>query len=71
MDWKWRCNQCGKVLEDAEDVMRHVVKQHGMAMNYATPVAMDTFKIKKEEPTQRVPKKPVNEDVEIDDLRIE
>jgi len=51
MEWKWQCNYCKEILDDKQDVLRHLIIKHRQALLFATPIAVDEW--------DAVPKKPV------------
>jgi len=52
VEFKWKCNFCGKLLNDTEDVKRHIFYEHPQTMLYATLVPIDEWKIEKKEEKQ-------------------
>jgi len=60
VEFKWACNVCKALLEDADDVLAHVVTEHRSVALYATPVAVDQFNV----PLQKTAKKKVVDEEE-------
>ena len=47
MIWKWQCNFCKTILDDARTVMSHIAKEHRQCLLYATPIAIDELPVVK------------------------
>ena len=63
MDWKWQCNYCKIILEDTQQVLRHMIMEHRQALLYATPIATDEWTVPKKEPKRPVVLATPDEDI--------